>query len=90
MLLLCTALCRHALIAAGRVHSVLATDELAARGRPQLTMCHSWGSAAAGRLGTGQLEDSPFPEQLPDLDGEDVLRLACGLDHTLALVQRTH
>jgi hypothetical protein len=40
MLLLCTALCRHALIAAGRVHSVLATDELAARGRPQLTMCH--------------------------------------------------
>jgi alpha-tubulin suppressor-like RCC1 family protein len=54
------------------------------------TCVDSWGSAAAGRLGTGQLEDSPFPEQLPDLDGEDVLRLACGLDHTLALVQRTH
>ncbi|EFN51325.1 hypothetical protein CHLNCDRAFT_141087 [Chlorella variabilis] len=88
---------RHALIAAGRVHSVLATDEIADRGSafeaqgcakaPVLTMCHSWGSAANGRLGTGQLEDSHFPELVPDLDGEQIVGLACGLDHTLALVR---
>lgn len=41
----------------------------------------------ARRLGTGYLESSPFPELLPDLDGDQILQLACGMDHTLALVK---
>ncbi|KAL4860241.1 GABA transporter 1 [Chlorella vulgaris] len=85
---------RHALLAAGRVHSVLATDEITDRsaafesqglGKAVLTMCHSWGSAANGRLGTGRFEETSYPEMLPELDGEQILELACGLDHTLAL-----
>ncbi|KAI3439085.1 hypothetical protein D9Q98_001495 [Chlorella vulgaris] len=87
---------RHALLAAGRVHSVLATDEITDRsaafesqglGKAVLTMCHSWGSAANGRLGTGRFEETSYPEMLPELDGEQILELACGLDHTLALVR---
>ena len=87
---------RFALPAAGRVHSVLATDDTQERlaagtevGRAQrmLTMCHSWGAASNGRLGTGMYEDSTFPELVPDLDGEQILDLACGLDHTLALIR---
>ncbi|PRW58731.1 ultraviolet-B receptor UVR8 isoform B [Chlorella sorokiniana] len=85
---------RHALITAGRVHSVLITDEVSERtsafeaqgvGRTQLTMCHSWGSAQAGRLGSGMYEDALFPELVPDLDGEHIVDVACGLDHTLVL-----
>ena len=146
--------CRHALVAAGRVHSVLATDEISERSSAfeaqgvtsgVLTMCHrcgtagglacppaclsgacscggcssgavssspavlllsaslincklplptllparpySWGSAKNGRLGTGMFEDASFPEMLPDLDGEQLVDLACGLDHTLVLVR---
>jgi hypothetical protein len=32
-------------------------------------------------------EDSSFPEMLPDLDGEQLVDLACGFDHTLILVR---
>ena len=53
--------------------------------RPRLPG-RSWGAAQQGRLGTGQLEDAPYPELVPDLDGaEQLLGLACGLDHTLVL-----
>lgn len=88
---------RRAVAAAGRVHSVLLTDDIRherasspeAYGRtwPCLTMCHTWGAAAGGRLGTGTYEDSPNPELVPALDGIAVLDVACGLDHTLALLR---
>lgn len=86
-----------ALIAAGRVHSVLVTDDVRhytdssaqprAYGKswPCLTMTHSFGAAANGRLGTGTYESSAFPELVPELDGEAVLDIACGHDHTLVL-----
>ena len=51
-------------------------------------MCHTWGSAANGRLGTGTYEDAPFPELMSELDGEMILDIACGMDHTLSLVGR--
>ena len=89
---------RQSRVAAGRVHSVLVTDDIAhdrsatpiAYGRswPCLTMCHTWGSAANGRLGTGTYEDAPFPELMSELDGEMILDIACGMDHTLSLVGR--
>jgi alpha-tubulin suppressor-like RCC1 family protein len=89
---------RSAMIGAGRVHSVLITDELhqekaempTAFGRtwPFLSMAYTWGSAANGRLGTGTYENAPFPELLTSLDGEMMLDVACGMDHTLLLVSR--
>ena len=88
--------CRTAKVAAGRTHSVLINDDIVHEKStmptafglswPCLTMCHTWGSAANGRLGTGTYEDAPFPELLPSLDGELLLDVACGMDHTLVLV----
>lgn len=63
--------CRHALVAAGRVHSVLITDEVSERtsafeaqgvGRAQLTMCHRLGWQGRGglqRYRAGQLTQFP-------------------------------
>lgn len=88
---------RNALLAAGRVHSVLVTDERDEQDGAELKdndhagamagMCASWGSGANGRLGTGQLEEVHHPELLPMLDGEEVAGLAAGLDHTLILAR---
>ncbi|KAL4434482.1 hypothetical protein ABPG75_000923 [Micractinium tetrahymenae] len=109
---------KHALLAAGRVHSLLATDEQTGpyplhstsgggssssnsncsgssseaaergrRGASMVTMVLSWGSSANGRLGNNLYESSAIPELVPDLDGEEVLQLACGLDHTLVLIK---
>lgn len=47
----------------------------------------SWGAAAGGRLGTAMFEDAPFPELLPDIDGDVIEDVACGLDHTLVLIR---
>lgn len=47
---------------------------------------NSWGAAQNGRLGSGLGEDANCPELVPDVDGERILGLACGLDHTLVLV----
>jgi len=89
---------KSAMIGAGRVHSLLITDELhqekallpTAFGRswPCLTMAYTWGSAANGRLGTGTYEDAPFPELVDSLEGEMMVDMACGMDHTLVLVGR--
>eukprot|EP00887_Chlorella_sp_A99_P006967 scaffold2.g6967.t1 len=92
-------LTRNTLIAAGRLHSVLATEEDAEAifeqheggGRPgPVTTVHCWGSARSGRIGSGHgsHECSPFPELVADIEEEEVLELACGLDHTLALVRQ--
>lgn len=85
---------RFARIAAGQAHSVLVTDDVLRnpssvllRGHVLHTMCYSWGSAAYGRLGTGMVEDSFFPELLPDVDGDVLDDVACGLDHTLVLMR---
>lgn len=85
---------RSALIGAGRVHSVVVNDDVSQAGKvsrygrsfPCLTMTYSCGSANNGRLGTGTYEPADFPELLPDLDGEMVVDVACGYDHTMVLV----
>ena len=84
---------RDAIIAAGRAHSVLVTDEVfepgaGGAGGTEMTMCHSWGSAAGGRLGLGMYEEATYPELIPDLNGEPIVDARCGLDHTLALVRQ--
>jgi alpha-tubulin suppressor-like RCC1 family protein len=88
---------RRARVAAGRSHSVLLTDDVrhergawpraGGRAWPLLTTAFSWGGASGGRLGTGAYADARFPELIPALDGEALLDVACGLDHTLVLVQ---
>jgi Regulator of chromosome condensation (RCC1) repeat len=79
-----------ALIAAGRAHSILVTDDV----RPEdddvenaakFTQVYSWGSGNSGRLGVGSQQDAHAPELVPYLDGEELLGAACGHDHTLIL-----
>ncbi len=77
-------------VAAGRVHSVLVTDDVRAddedvENASKCTQLYSWGSGNSGRLGVGSQQDADAPELVPYLDGEDILGAACGHDHTLVL-----
>ncbi|KAI4383779.1 hypothetical protein MLD38_009579 [Melastoma candidum] len=45
-----------------------------------------WGSSRNGRLGTGSSWDEAEPVPLDNLEGVEVSRAGCGLDHTLLLV----
>ena len=86
-----------ALVAAARVHSILASEDLfvdiEATDTPQdetlnsLTQLYAWGSGHNGRLGLGLQQDMTVPEMVSDLDGADILDLACGYDHTLVLIR---
>ncbi|KAI7750062.1 hypothetical protein M8C21_007485 [Ambrosia artemisiifolia] len=44
----------------------------------------SWGRGEDGQLGHGDAEDRLSPTQLSALDGEDIVSLTCGADHTTA------
>ena len=86
-----------AMIAAARVHSVLASEDLyidpETAGQPHdetlnsLTQLYSWGSGHSGRLGLGYQQDMDVPEMVSELDGTEILDIACGHDHTLVLIR---
>lgn len=79
-----------AIPAAGRVHSVLLTDEPTSADTQdmsrRLTQAYAWGSGLNGRLGLGYQQGADFPEMIGELDGAEMLALACGHDHTLTLL----
>ena len=87
----------NAMIAAARVHSVLASEDLfvdpESADLPQdetlnsLTQLYSWGSGHNGRLGLGYQQDMDVPEMVSELDGTEILDVACGHDHTLVLIR---
>eukprot|EP00898_Chlorokybus_atmophyticus_P001325 jgi/Chlat1/2193/Chrsp17S02762 len=65
-------------VSAGRVHSAAITED----GR-----LYTWGSGANGRLGLGTSLDAPEPTPVEALIDHKLQYLACGSDHTLALVE---
>lgn len=44
----------------------------------------SWGRGEDGQLGHGDAEDRSSPTQLSALDGQEIVSLTCGADHTIA------
>ncbi|PWA87071.1 Regulator of chromosome condensation 1/beta-lactamase-inhibitor protein II [Artemisia annua] len=44
----------------------------------------SWGWGEDGQLGHGDAEDRSSPTQLSALDGQEIVSLTCGADHTIA------
>ncbi|KAF6170563.1 hypothetical protein GIB67_031971 [Kingdonia uniflora] len=44
----------------------------------------SWGRGEDGQLGHGDAEDRLFPTQMSDLDGQEIVSITCGSDHTTA------
>ncbi|KAK2965106.1 hypothetical protein RJ640_026116 [Escallonia rubra] len=44
----------------------------------------SWGRGEDGQLGLGDAEDRPSPTQLRALDGQDIVSVTSGADHTTA------
>lgn len=46
-------------------------------------MC-SWGRGEDGQLGHGETDDRLLPTQLSALDGQDIVSVICGADHTIA------
>ena len=87
----------NALVAAARVHSILASEDLFvdtdAVDAPHdetlnsLTQVYAWSSGHNGRLGLGLQQDMTVPEMVSELDGADILDIACGYDHTLVLIK---
>ncbi len=49
------------------------------------TQLFAWGSGANGRLGSGTQMSCIQPELCNALDGQPMLQVACGYDHTLIL-----
>ena len=86
-----------ALVAAARVHSVLASEDLFVDPETahlphdatlnSLTQFYAWGSGHNGRLGLGYQQDMTVPEMVSELDGAEILDVACGHDHTLVLIR---
>ncbi len=92
-----------ALVAAGGVHSILASrdlfDEWLMRKETahllhndtlnSMTQCYAWGSGNNGCLGLGfqQHIDTGVPEIVSELDGAEILDVACGHEHTLVLIR---
>ena len=87
----------NAMIAAARVHSILASEDLCVDPESadlphdetlnSLTQLYSWGSGHNGRLGLGYQQDMDVPEMVSELDGTEILDVACGHDHTLVLIR---
>ncbi len=86
-----------ALVAAARVHSVLASEDLFVDPETahlphddtlnSMTQFYAWGSGHNGRLGLGYQQDMTVPEMVSELDGAEILDVACGHDHTLVLIR---
>ncbi|KAJ7957057.1 ultraviolet-B receptor UVR8-like [Quillaja saponaria] len=67
---------RHVLlISAGASHSVAVLSG---------NVVCSWGRGEDGQLGHGDAEDRPLPTQLSALDGQEIVSVTCGADHTTA------
>ncbi|KAK7247605.1 hypothetical protein RIF29_42491 [Crotalaria pallida] len=63
------------LVSAGASHSVaLLTGKV---------VC-SWGRGEDGQLGLGDTDDRLLPTKLSALDGQDIVSVTCGADHTIA------
>jgi len=67
-------------LAAGRAHSLCSAREPS-------PAAYAWGSGREGRLGLGSQQGSDCPEAVPALEGCFVLDLACGMDHSVVLVE---
>ncbi|XP_028771495.1 ultraviolet-B receptor UVR8-like [Neltuma alba] len=63
------------LISAGASHSVALLSG---------NVVCSWGRGEDGQLGHGDAEDRLFPTQLSSLDGQEIVSVTCGADHTIA------
>ncbi|VFQ63559.1 unnamed protein product [Cuscuta campestris] len=63
------------LISAGASHSVALLSG---------NIVFSWGRGEDGQLGHGDAEDRFFPTQVSALDGQEVVSVICGADHTTA------
>lgn len=81
----------HARLAAGRVHSLIATTSAGAD-LHQLDERHSsndvlyaFGNGQNGRLGLGASQSVSEPELVQDLEGLRIKNIACGHDHSLVL-----
>ena len=79
-------------IAAGRAHSMLLTEDLLpspldepTEAAGTFTQLFGWGSGAQGRLGCGTQMGCIAPELCEALEGQPMLQVACGYDHTLVL-----
>lgn len=44
----------------------------------------SWGRGEDGQLGHGDAQDRYSPTQLSALDGQEIVSVTCGADHTTA------
>ncbi|CAB3361970.1 Hypothetical predicted protein [Cloeon dipterum] len=60
----------------GEEHCIAATEE---------KEVYSWGSSLKGQLGRGTLQDEPLPERIPALGGLNIIQIACGKWHNVAL-----
>ena len=49
----------------------------------------SWGNGQNGRLGLGSSQSVDEPEVVPELEGYQLLDMACGHDHSLILAAKT-
>jgi alpha-tubulin suppressor-like RCC1 family protein len=69
-----------AMVAAGRWHS------LASQTSTQTTTTWAWGNNGAGQLGNDSTTNSSTPVTVADLDDQDVMALAAGDAHSMALL----
>lgn len=69
--------CTRPLIAAGRVHSLVAPD----------VGLLAFGNGQNGRLGLGSSQNAGAPEAVPGFEDAHVVGIACGHDHSTILVQ---
>ncbi|KZV38592.1 hypothetical protein F511_09343 [Dorcoceras hygrometricum] len=68
------------LISAGATHSVALLSG---------NVVCSWGRGEDGQLGLGDAEDRFYPTQVSALDGQEIVSVACGADHTTAYSEST-
>ena len=73
-----------AIFEAGRVHTILATRSVGSDAAKKFLL--SFGSATNGRLGTGSNIDSLLPEEIELPVKGDIIDIACGMDHNVAIV----
>lgn len=79
----------HTRIAAGRVHSLIATtaaeDHLDDLQQSSNDVLYALGNGQNGRLGLASSESASQPEVVYDLEGLVICDVACGHDHSLVL-----